>query len=83
MSRIAWRQDSVAGVPLQRFVGTVGAIEVGNVSYDASNRFWVWASPLQEDAWGYGPSEDAAKRGLEFWLRDWLENFRGFLDSQA
>jgi hypothetical protein len=83
MSRITWRQDSVAGIPLQRFVGTVGEVEVGNVAYDATNRFWVWASPLREDAWGYGPSEDAAKRGLELWLRAWLENFRGFMDGRA
>jgi hypothetical protein len=75
MSMIAWTQDRVAGVPLQRHVGHVGPIEVGNVAYDGSNRFWVWATPLQEDAWGYGPSEEAAKAALEVWLASWLENF--------
>jgi hypothetical protein len=81
MSRIIWRQDSVAGIPLNRFVGFVGEIEVGNVSYDGGNRFWVWASPLQEDAWGYGPSDEAAKAALELWLRRWLENFRAFFEE--
>ena len=80
MSRIAWTQDSVAGIPLKRFVGRVGDFEVANVSYDGGNRFWVWATPLQEDAWGYGPTEDAAKAGFELWLRAWLKNFRPFLD---
>ena len=83
MSQIAWRQDSVAGVPLKRSVGFVGAIEVGNVSYDAGNRFWVWATPLAEDAWGYGPSEDAAKKALELWLLGWLENFRPLLAGRS
>ena len=50
------------------------------MSYDGGNRFWVWATPLQEDAWGYGPTEDAAKAAFELWLRAWLENFRPFLD---
>ena len=81
MGRITWTQDSVAGVPLKRHVGRVGPIEVGNISYDGSNRFWVWASPLQEDAWGYGPSEEAAKNALEIWLTAWLENFRPFFDG--
>jgi hypothetical protein len=81
MSRISWRQDSVAGIPLNRFVGFVGEIEVGNVSYDGGNRFWVWASPLQEDAWGYGPSDEAAKAALEHWLMQWLKNFRGFFEG--
>ena len=80
MSRIDWRQDSVVGIPLSRYVGYVGTLEVGNVTYDASNRFWVWASPLQEDAWGYGPSEAAAKTALELWLHGWLQNFRPFFD---
>jgi hypothetical protein len=80
MSRIAWTQDSVAGVPLKRFVGRVGDLEVGDVSYDGGNRFWVWATPLQDDAWGYGPTEEAAKAAFELWLRAWLENFRPFLD---
>lgn len=83
MSRIAWVQDSVAGVPLRRFVGHVGPIEVGNVSYDGGNRFWVWATPLQEDAWGYGPTEDAAKAALEMWLVGWLENFRRFFEPTS
>jgi hypothetical protein len=82
MSRIEWRQDSVAGVALRRYVGFVGAIEVGNVSYDGGNKFWVWATPLADDAWGYGPSEDAAKRALEHWLRGWLENFRPIFESR-
>ena len=82
MSRIAWTQDSVAGVPLKRFIGRVGDLEVGDVSYDGGSRFWVWATPLQEDAWGYGPTADAAKAAFELWLRAWLENFRPFLDPQ-
>ena len=81
MSRITWTQDSVAGVPLSRYVGHVGGIEVGSISYDGSNRFWVWASPLQEDAWGYGPSEQAAKAAVEHWLTAWLENFRPFFNG--
>ena len=81
MSKIAWTQDAVAEVPLQRAVGRVGAVEVGNVAYDGSNRFWIWATPLQEDAWGYGPTEDAAKAALEHWLKGWLENFRPFLEE--
>ena len=81
MSRITWTQDSVAGVPLKRYVGHVGPIEVGNISYDGSNRFWVWASPLQEDAWGYGPTEEAAKIALEHWLAAWLEPFRPFFEG--
>ena len=83
MSGIRWEQDAVAGVQLRRFVGRIGAIEVGNVTFDGGNRFWVWASPLQEDAWGYGPSEDAAKAGLEHWLTAWLENFRPFLEYKV
>jgi hypothetical protein len=83
VSGIVWEQDAVAGVQLRRFVGRIGAIEVGNVAYDGSNRFWIWASPLQEDAWGYGPTEEAAKAGLEQWLRGWLENFREFLDRPS
>ena len=81
MTHIAWTQDSVAGVPLKRFVGTLGTVEVANVSYDGGNRFWVRATPLQEDAWGYGPSEKAAKAAVELWLRDWLENFRPLFDE--
>ena len=80
MSRIRWQQDDVAGVPLNRFVGYMGEIEVGNVAYDGSNRFWIWATPLQEDAWGYGPTDHAAKDALELWLASWLENFRPFFE---
>jgi hypothetical protein len=79
MRRIQWQQDLVAGVPLNRYVGFVGPVEVGQVAYDGSNRFWIWSSPLQEDAWGYGPTEQAAKTAFELWLRSWLENFRSFL----
>ncbi len=81
MSKIAWRQDKVAGVPLNRHVGFVGPVEVGSVQYDGSNKFWVWASPLQEDVWGYGQTEEAAKTAMEFWLISWLENFRPFFQS--
>jgi hypothetical protein len=80
MSRIQWRQDSVAGVPLRRFTGYVGEREVGSVSYDGGNRFWVWASPFQDDAWGWGPSEEAAKAAFEQWLSAWLEPFRPFFE---
>jgi hypothetical protein len=78
---IVWRQDSVVGVPLQRSVGFVGEVEVGNVAYDGGNRFWIWATPLQEDVWGYGQTEDAAKAAFEAWLREWLENFRPFFEA--
>jgi hypothetical protein len=81
MSRVAWSQDHVAGVPLNRYIGRVGPVEVGNVTYDGSNRFWIWATPLQEDAWGYGPSEQAAKAALEVWLSGWLEHFRAFFQD--
>jgi hypothetical protein len=64
-----------------RLVAFAGKLEVGTVLYDPSNRFWVWSSTLSDEAWGYGPSEDAAKRGYEAWLRAWLENFRGVLDG--
>lgn len=82
MNRIRWEQDSVAGVPLSRHTGFVAAIEVGSVAYDGSNRFWVWSTPLQEDAWGYGPTEDAAKRALELWLTVWLKNFKSFFQAE-
>jgi hypothetical protein len=81
MSRIQWQQDHVAGVPLNRYVGFVGSVEVGNVAYDGSNKFWIWSTPLQEDAWGYGPTEQAARAALEFWLISWLENFRPFFQA--
>lgn len=82
MSGIEWHQENVAGVALKRHVGRVGTIEVATIMYDGSNKFWVWSSPLADDAWGYGPSEDAAKRGFEVWLREWLENFRSFLAGE-
>jgi hypothetical protein len=78
MSRIQWRQDRVAGVPLNRYVGTVGSVEVGSVDYDGSNRFWIWSTPLQEGAWGYGTTDEAAKAAFETWLAQWLRNFQGF-----
>ncbi len=80
MSAIAWTQDQVAGVPLKRFIGRLGEVEVGNVAYDGGNRFWIWATPLQEDAWGYGVTEEAAKAAMELWLREWLQNFGPFFD---
>ncbi len=67
---------------MRRFVGRVGAVEVGTVDYDGSNRFWIWATPLQEDAWGYGPTEEAAKAAFEHWLKGWLENFRAFFKDE-
>ncbi len=83
MTRIQWQQDTVAGVPLNRYLGLVGAIEVGSVAYDGSNRFWIWSTPLQEDAWSYGPTEEAAKAALEYWLASWLENFGPFFQAEA
>jgi hypothetical protein len=47
---VAWRQAAVAGVPLRRYVGHVGEVEVGAVEFDGSNRLWTWSSPLAEDA---------------------------------
>ena len=80
-SRISWRQDSVAGVPVQRFTGHVGAVVVGTVAFDGSNRLWAWFSPLVDDAWGYAPTEQAAKQAFELWLKGWLENFRPFFEK--
>ena len=77
--RIAWAQATGADAPLRRFVGRVGSVEIGTVEYDGSNRMFVWSSPLAEDAWGWGPTEHAAKQALELWLKRWLENFRGLL----
>ena len=77
---ITWTQASVAKVPLRRFVGHVGPVEVGAVEFDGSNRLWTWSSPLAEDAWGHAQSEAGAKQGFEVWLRGWLENFRPLLD---
>lgn len=68
----------MAGVPLNRYVGVVGSVEVGSVDYDGSNRFWIWSTPFQEDAWGYGTTDEAAKAAFEAWLAQWLENFRPF-----
>jgi hypothetical protein len=76
---IAWTQESVAGVPLNRHVGRVEAIEVAAVEYDGSNRMWIWSSPLAENAWGWAPQEEGAKQAVEVWLRGWLSNFRAFL----
>jgi hypothetical protein len=76
---ITWTTDSVAGVPLRRAIGHVGAAEVGAVAYDGSNRFWTWSSPLVEDAWGHAATEEGARRGFEIWLRGWLRNFDGFI----
>ena len=78
--RIAWTQDSIADVPLQCFTAHAGAIEVGYVEYDGGNRMWVWSSRLADDAWGWGSTAEAAKHGLEAWLRRWLENFRPLLN---
>jgi len=77
-SLIAWTQDVTAGVPLPRYVGRVGAVEVGICEYDGSNRFWTWWSPLAEDIWGHGQDAEGAQRGCEAWLRGWIENFRPF-----
>jgi hypothetical protein len=33
-NQITWKQDIIAEVPLQRFTGYVGAVEVGYVEYD-------------------------------------------------
>jgi len=73
---LTWTQAAVAGVPLKRYVGRVGAIEVGAVEWDGSNRLWTWSSPLAEDAWGHAPTQEGAQRGFEAWLRGWLANFR-------
>jgi len=81
MGRITWTQDSVAGVPLNRYVGRVGKVVVGDVSYDGTNRFWIWATPLQEDAWGYGATQEAAQAAFEAWLQSWLENFKPFFEA--
>ncbi|SFL05175.1 hypothetical protein [Methylorubrum salsuginis] len=79
-SPIAWTQARSAGVPMQRFTGHVGAVEVGLVEYDGSNRLWTWWSPLAEAAWGHAQDAEGAQRGFEAWLREWLENFRPFFE---
>ena len=79
-SPITWTQDSVAGVPLRRFMGHVGTIEVGTVEWDGSSRFWTWYSRLSDEAWGHAQTEHGAKQAFEAWLRNWLENFRPFFE---
>ena len=81
VSILEWRQASVAGVPLRRYVASVGAVEVGAVEYDGSNRLWTWSSPLAEDVWGHAAEEAAARKAFEAWLREWLENFRPFFEQ--
>jgi len=80
---IRWQQDSIAGVPLQRFIGHAGTVEVGFVEFDSGNRMWIWSSGLADDAWGWAPTGDGAKLALELWLRTWLENFRALFDGRA
>ncbi|MEH3117283.1 MAG: hypothetical protein PGN25_06665 [Methylorubrum populi] len=80
-STITWTRGGLSEVPLQRFSGRVGAIEVGIVEYDGSNRLWTWWSPLAEDIWGHAQDADAAKQACEVWLRGWLENFRPFFEA--
>jgi hypothetical protein len=80
-SQIAWTQDVVAKVPLQRFVGRVGEVEVGTVEYDGAHKLWTWWSPFSEEAWGHAREESGAKQGFEVWLRRWLENFRPFFEE--
>ena len=81
MAGLDWRAEGTRETG-GRLVAFAGTLEVGAVMYDPSNRFWVWSSTLSDEAWGYGPSEDAAKRGYEAWLRNWLENFRGLLEAR-
>lgn len=75
---LTWTRDEIAGVPLRRYTARADKLDVGYVEYDGGNRMWVWASPLAEDAWGWGADEQGAQRALETWLRDWLQNFRAF-----
>lgn len=82
-SRIAWTQAVVAGVLLKRHVGRVGAVEVGAVEWDGSNRLWTWSSPLAEDVWGHALTEPAARQAFELWLRGWLDNFRPFFETSG
>ncbi len=83
LTGIAWRQATVAGMPLRRHVGHVGEVEVGAVEFDGSNRLWTWSSPLAEDAWGHAQTEHGAKQAFEAWLRGWLENFRPFFERKS
>jgi hypothetical protein len=80
-SPIRWRQDDVAGVPLQRYIGHAGTVEVGFVEFDGGNRMWIWSSGLADEAWGWAPTGEGAKQALELWLRNWLENFRSLFDG--
>ena len=80
MSAVLWSRQSVAGVPLRVFVGTVGEIVIGTVEFDGSNRLWVWSSPLSDEAWGYAPTEEGAKQALELWVKAWVQKFRAFFD---
>ncbi|GAA0254919.1 hypothetical protein GCM10008965_24520 [Methylorubrum aminovorans] len=79
--RITWTQDGISEVPLQRFTGRVGAIEVATVEFDGSNRLWTWWSPLSDDIWGHAKDADGAKQAADVWLREWLENFRTFFEA--
>ncbi len=77
-SPIAWSPPEADGQTARRLVGHVGPVEVGRVEYDPTNRLWLWSSPLAEEAWGWAPSQDGARRALEIWLRGWIEPFRPF-----
>ncbi len=81
-SPVTWTRPERHGVPLRRIVGHVGEIEIGVVEFDPGNRLWLWSSPLSEEAWGWAPSEDGARRALELWLRGWLEPFRPFFAQE-
>lgn len=80
-NRIAWTQGSIAEVPLHRFTGRVGTVEVAICEYDGSNRLWTWWSPLSEDAWGHAANAEGAQQHCEIWLQGWLENFRPFFTA--
>ncbi|MBD8906184.1 hypothetical protein [Methylorubrum zatmanii] len=82
-SKIIWTQAGLSEVPLRRFTGRVGAVEVAVVEYDGSNRLWTWWSPLVEDIWGHAQEAEAAQQACEIWLRGWLENFRPFFASDT
>ena len=79
---IAWTQDEVANVPLQRFTGRMGEVEVGTVEYDGAHSLWTWWCPFSEEAWGHAQEESGAKQGLEVWLRRWLKNFEPFFEAR-
>ncbi len=82
-SAIVWTQAGISEVPLQRFSGRVGVIEVGIVEYDGSNRLWTWWSPLAEDIWGHAQDAAGARQACEVWLRGWLENFRSLFEQSC